>query len=514
MIRDRIKELRRVKASELFPNPRNWRTHPQSQVDALSGVLDEIGYADALLARELPDGTLCLIDGHARREITPDEIVPVLILDLDEHEADKLMTVLDPLAGMAEANPDALGRLICELETDSDALRNMLAGLAADNGIDPFEMGGDSGAGGDAPEAQLDRAAELQEVWGTKLGQLWTIEGKAGTHRVLCGDSTKREDVERVMGGGKAALVHADPPYGMGKEKDGVANDNLYREKLDAFLMAWWQAARPSVADNGSAYIWGKAEDLWRLWYGGLKDSERLTLRNEIVWAKGSAGAGGISHEGADGLRLYPQETERCLFFMLGEQGFNNNADNYWDGWEPVRSRLAADCEKMGWGPDDVKRITGVGMYCHWFTKSQWCFIPEEHYKKLQEAAQEHDAFKQEHDAFKQEHDDLKQEFYATRAYFDNTHENMTDVWKYPRVTGDDRHEHPTPKPVAMVERILKTSSHEGATVYEPFLGSGTTMVAAEQLGRVCYGLEISPKYVAVILQRMQDMGLTPELAK
>ena len=134
MIRDRIKELRRVKASELFPSEKNWRTHPQSQVDALSGVLDEIGYADALLARELPDGTLCLIDGHCRKEITPDETVPVLILDLDEHEADKLMTVLDPLAGMAEANPDALGRLICELETDSDALRNMLAGLAADNG--------------------------------------------------------------------------------------------------------------------------------------------------------------------------------------------------------------------------------------------------------------------------------------------------------------------------------------------------------------------------------------------
>jgi len=63
-IRDRIKELRRVKASELLRNPRNWRTHPAAQARALRGLLNEIGYADALIARELPDGQLQLIDGH------------------------------------------------------------------------------------------------------------------------------------------------------------------------------------------------------------------------------------------------------------------------------------------------------------------------------------------------------------------------------------------------------------------------------------------------------------------
>jgi DNA modification methylase len=71
----------------------------------------------------------------------------------------------------------------------------------------------------------------------------------------------------------------------MGKEAEGIANDNLYRENLDAFQMQWWKACRSAIEDNGSAYIWGNAEDLWRLWYvGGLKASERLTFRNEIVW--------------------------------------------------------------------------------------------------------------------------------------------------------------------------------------------------------------------------------------
>src|SRR5260221_3407006 len=65
-IRDRIKELRRVPAAQLQPNPKNWRTHPKAQQDALKAILAEVGYADALLARETDTGRLMLIDGHLR----------------------------------------------------------------------------------------------------------------------------------------------------------------------------------------------------------------------------------------------------------------------------------------------------------------------------------------------------------------------------------------------------------------------------------------------------------------
>ena len=144
-------------------------------------------------------------------------------------------------------------------------------------------------------------------------------------------------------------------------------------------------------------------------------------------------------------------------------------------------------------------------MYSHWFTRSQWTFIPEEHYEKLQAAAQEHDAFKQEHDQ-------LKQEFYATRAYFDNTHDNMTDVWEFNRVSGEDRHGHATPKPVEMVARAIKSSSTAGDAVAVPFGGTGPEFIAAEQIGRKCYGLEISPAYCDVIVERWQN--LTGEKAR
>lgn len=140
-IRDRVRELRRVRAGDLTPNPKNWRTHPKAQADALRGILAEVGYADALLARELPDGSLILVDGHLRAETTPDQEVPVLVLDINEAEADKLLLSLDPLAALAETNAVALDQLLREVNTGSEGLQQMYADLAANAKlyVDPKE---------------------------------------------------------------------------------------------------------------------------------------------------------------------------------------------------------------------------------------------------------------------------------------------------------------------------------------------------------------------------------------
>ena len=153
-IRDRIKDFRRVKASQLRPHPKNWRTHPAAQQDALRGVLAEIGYAGALLARELPDGSLQLIDGHLRAETTPDLDVPVLVLDLDEQEAAKLLALHDPLAGMAEANDEVLAELLAQVETESDALQSLLD-----------QMLGDSEIALDETEPESEKAVAIPEAF-------------------------------------------------------------------------------------------------------------------------------------------------------------------------------------------------------------------------------------------------------------------------------------------------------------------------------------------------------------
>jgi hypothetical protein len=146
-IRDRIIDFRRVKASRLRPNPNNWRVHPQTQQDVLRGTLAEIGYADALLARELPDGSLELIDGHLRAETTPDQDVPVLIVDLDQREAAKLLALHDPLAGMAETDRETLAGLLDQVETENEAIQTFLDGMLA----------------GDAESAQADKPTPPHE---------------------------------------------------------------------------------------------------------------------------------------------------------------------------------------------------------------------------------------------------------------------------------------------------------------------------------------------------------------
>lgn len=131
MMRNRIKGLRVVPANTLLPNPKNWRTHPDRQRKAMHGILEEVGYAAAAIARELPDGRLMLIDGHLRTE-TADEAgqdVPVLVLDVTEEEADKLLLTLDPIAEMAETDTAVLTELLESVETDNADVSEMLASL-------------------------------------------------------------------------------------------------------------------------------------------------------------------------------------------------------------------------------------------------------------------------------------------------------------------------------------------------------------------------------------------------
>jgi len=463
-------------------------------VDSIASAIKEFGFRVPVVVQS--DGTV--VDGHLRlkaaRKLGIDEIPVLLADDMTDAQIKAFRLSVNKMAELADWNTELLSLELEELQGMDFDLD--LTGFDADF-ILPEETEGltDEDAVPEAPEEPV-----------TVEGDIWVL----GDHRVMCGDSTSIDAVEKLMGGELSILLHADPPYGMGKEKDGVLNDNLYRDKLDAFQMEWIKAFRLYMADNASVYIWGNAEDLWRLWYvGGLKDSERLTFRNEIIWEKGAFGSGGGTGVGQAIQRSYFPATERCLFFMLGEQGFNNNADNYFEGWDSVVNYLDNEKTKAGLTIKVCKRLAGHSEKsgCHWFDKSQWSFPTEDVYNSWKTHCQQNniDAFKKEYNELKKEYSELKKEFYATRAYFDNTHENMTDVWNYQRVTGEDRHGHATPKPVDMMERIMKSSAPENSIVVEPFLGSGSTLIACEKTNRKCYGMELDPKYCDVIINRWQD---------
>ena len=520
---------------DLIPYPLNAKKHPVEQINRIASSIYEFGFDQPIVI----DRKGMIIKGHGRYLAALKlglQSVPVIVVNLSD--------------AMAKASRLADNK-VSESDWDNDLLKSSIDNILESMGgseIDLQSFGFDMSIFDDLIQSEViesvsnsdiktysqsnkkendfligeqpikegfeeSKENELQEENDieirVKTGDIWQL----GNHFILCGDCTVESNINALLGDKKATLVHADPPYGMGKEKDGVANDNLYREKLDEFQMKWIKTCRKWVKNNASCYIWGNAEDLWRLWYnGGLKDSERLTFRNQIIWDK-KHGQGMLSED----FRMFPTVTEHCLFFMFGEQRFNNNADNYWEGNEPIRQYLLQERLKAGIDIPAMKTIAGHldKSRDHWTSKSQWSFMTQDVYTSLQSYCQQNgiDAFKKEYDELKKEYaelkkeyDELKKEYYATRAYFNNTHENMTDVWEYPRVKGEERWGHATPKPVAMIERIIKSSCPENELTFEPFLGSGTTLIACEKTNRICYGTELSPKYCDVILTRYEKL--------
>jgi hypothetical protein len=115
-----------MRAGDIAPNPLNWRRHSPAQIKAMQGILREVGYAGALLAREESDGAVVLIDGHLRQALNPDQIVPVLILDVTEEESRKVLATYDPISTMAEADADAFAALVESFDTTDADMRQMI----------------------------------------------------------------------------------------------------------------------------------------------------------------------------------------------------------------------------------------------------------------------------------------------------------------------------------------------------------------------------------------------------
>jgi len=257
-------------------------------------------------------------------------------------------------------------------------------------------------------EPQIDRAAELNKKWKVKTGDLWRI----GEHRLLCGDSTKRVDVQRVMGGEKAVMLFADPPYGVSyaskneflnavapanRIQKPIDGDHKTPDEMSAFWVASFSAIRPDMREGGSYYVTGpQGGDLLLLLLLALRESD-FPLRHMLIWAKNNHVLG------------------RC---------------DYHYKHEPII---------YGW-------VDGA------------------------------------------------HSFYGGHSEF--------SLWEIDKPHASELH--PTTKPVEIVARGIRNSTKVGEVVADPFLGSGTTMVACQNLGRKCRGIEISPEYCAVILERMK----------
>jgi len=210
--RDRIVDFIRVPAAELRPNPKNWRTHPTQQQDILKGLLASIGIANAVLARKLDDGSLMLIDGHLRAETLGAGMVPVLVLDVTEQEADALLVTMDPLAALAGQDDQKLYNILqTQIEFDSKALNDFIK-----QGLDETTQ-------------NLLEAMAAEEVAAESNNE--DFETDAGPAEPISGDFTNftfpvTSNQERIV----RAAIH------VAKERFGVVNTG---EAMTAICKEW-----------------------------------------------------------------------------------------------------------------------------------------------------------------------------------------------------------------------------------------------------------------------------------
>lgn len=424
-IRDRIIDFRRVKACELSPNPRNWRKHPEAQQNALRGILSEVGYVDALIARPLPDGRLELLDGHLRAETTPDDAVPVLVVDLDDAEAAKVLATFDPLAAMAEADDEALSALLAEVETDSAGLQELLDDLAGE------EEGGGEVVEDEAPEPPSDPV--------TKPGDLWLL----GEHRLLCGDCREAASWKRVMQGKRINVCMTSPPYASQRKYD--ESSGFKPIKPDEYV-AWWEPVQANVrkhlAGDGSFFVNIKPH---------CEDGERVLYVFDLV----------LRMRRGWGWRFVDE-------FCWTRHGFPGGFDQrFKNGFEPVYHFAG---ESLKCDPNQVLIPSSTG------------------------------AETRQRDAGRSDNSASGSGFNHRVVYGESVRpSNVLDV-----DAGESLH--PATFPIGLPSFFIKAFSDDGDVIADPFLGSGTTLIAAEQLGRKCYGLEISAQYCDVIVKRWENL--------
>jgi len=220
MPRDRIKEIRSVKASELIANERNFRVHTDAQREAMTGILEEVGNVDVLKAIET-DAGLKLIDGHLRRDLLADETVQVAVLDLSEEEARKVLLTFDRLGALATIDPDGIAALLADTVLDDARLNTMLAAWR-DEIVIPEETDIGDDPGGDVPGNPDDAVSARGDVW------------VLGNHRLMCGDSSSTEDLDTLLAYAGVDLVNTDPPYNIKVEP---RSNNAIAAGLSSFPM-------------------------------------------------------------------------------------------------------------------------------------------------------------------------------------------------------------------------------------------------------------------------------------
>ena len=379
-------EIKELPLKELKPaayNPRKKLKKGDKEYEKIKQSLLKFGYVDPIIVNE----DLTVIGGHQRLTVLKDldyETAKCVIVDLPKEDEKALNIALNKITG--QWDEALLADLLLDLQ-ESDFNLDL-------TGFEPPEIDDilSNVHDKELSEDEFDVEEELKKPTVSRRGDIWQL----GKHRVICGDSTKSETYDQLLGDKKANLVVTDPPYNVDVEETAgkILNDNMSDGDFYQFLLSMFTQVENHMENDASIYVF-HADTEGLNFRKAFKDAG-FYLSGCCIWKKNSL---------VLGRSPYQWQHEPCLY-----------------GWK-----------KKG--------------------KHQWF-------------------------------SDRKQ----------------TTIWEYDRPKSSK--DHPTMKPIQLMAYPIQNSSMRGTIVLDPFLGSGSTLIAADQTGRVCYGIELDEKFVDVIVKR------------
>lgn len=277
-----------VPLKDLRPNPKNPNQHPPEQIKLLASIIRATGWRAPITVSKRSG---LVTKGHGRLMAAQLDDLTDAPVDYQDYasEAEELadLTADNRIAELATTDNKMLAEVFADIDTGE--IPFMLSGYTEEEYGNLVTALSEALHDDESEKEDGDTEPETPpEEPFTEPGDLWLL----GDHRLYCGDSLKMGDVQKATDGQRADLVFTDPPYGMGKESDGVQNDNQNQNDLLEFNKKWIALSFSILKENGSWYCWGIDEPLMDIYAFILRPmiaANQITFRNYITWAKHSA---------------------------------------------------------------------------------------------------------------------------------------------------------------------------------------------------------------------------------
>lgn len=468
------------KAKELKPYAANAKKHDERQIANVSNSIRRFGWQQPIV---IDDHDVVVI-GHCRllaaKQLGLDEVPVTVASGLTDEEIRELR--------IADNKTN-------ESPWDEDMLRVDIDGLDFDGFDFDFDNDIDSDISVSIEGNQIvedDFDAKPPEQPKSKLGDIYQL----GRHRLMCGDSTSSSDIDKLLDGHFMRLTVTSPPYGVGKDYEEKGIDS-WRQTISGVINAIKKKTLIIGWNIGDLLSTGTqfSEPTGAYSIAMMADAGYGMLYNRIWKKPGANFAGNNPYYTVTTKPAQDYEYLYCFAEIDAEYHLNGIKQYLFD--QAKRARINNDVIESVGGPKF--------MFGHWFTNNQWSFIDRENYNRISNYCKSNGI-----DAFKEDYTKLKEE-YLRNTIFSHCLSNddfsgwgMYGVWEFNTV-----HErlggHAAAFPIELPSRYIKMHSYQDDDILDPFGGTGTTLMACEQLGRNCYMMERDPRYIDVIIERWES---------